>query len=102
MILLNRVIGVLNNEETEPYWPPDPAGNRVKTIEIKDNQNVELGMTYNFETNTFKEYKPNTIQFEPSESQADRIEKKLDNLYVDIKNEAIDSYTYELMKEGIL
>ena len=103
MVLLNRVIGVLNYEEIEPHWPPDPSGNRVETIEIKDNQNVELGMIYDFEANTFKEYIPEPISpVEPEETQSDRIEKMVSKLYADIKADAIDAYTYELMKEGML
>lgn len=43
MVLLGRVIGVLQSQE-EPYWPPDPDGNPVTTIEC--DETVELGMYY--------------------------------------------------------
>lgn len=56
MILQNRVIGVLTNQETEPYWPPDPAGNPVMAIPCDDT--VILGMVYDPETGTFSEYIP--------------------------------------------
>ena len=32
MILQNRVIDVLKNQETESYYPPDPSGNPVTAI----------------------------------------------------------------------
>lgn len=56
MILQNRVIGVLENQETEPYWPPDPAGNPVTAVTCDDI--VKLGMFYNPETGEFSEYIP--------------------------------------------
>nr|WP_288672924.1 hypothetical protein [uncultured Anaerotignum sp.] len=56
MILQNRVIGVLKNQETEPYYPPDPLGNPVTAIPCDDT--VTLGMIYDPETGTFSEYTP--------------------------------------------
>lgn len=41
MILQNRVIDVLKDRETEPYYPPDPLGNPVTAIPCGDT--VELG-----------------------------------------------------------
>ena len=56
MILQNRVIGVLENQETEPHWPPDPNGTPVLAIPCDDT--VTLGMIYDPETGTFSEYTP--------------------------------------------
>lgn len=56
MILQNRVIDVLKDQETEPYYPPDPSGNPVTAIPCDDT--VTLGMIYNSETGTFSEYIP--------------------------------------------
>ena len=41
MILQNRVIDVLKDRETEPYYPPDPSGNPVTAIPCDDT--VTLG-----------------------------------------------------------
>ena len=56
MILQNRVIDVLKNQEVEPYYPPDPSGNPVTAIPCDDA--VTLGMIYDSETGTFSEYTP--------------------------------------------
>ena len=56
MILQNRVIDVLKDRETEPYYPPDPSGNPVTAIPCDDT--VTLGMIYDSETGTFSEYTP--------------------------------------------
>ncbi len=56
MILQNRVIDVLKNQETEPYYPPDPSGNPVTAIPC--DETVTLGMIYDPETGTFSEYAP--------------------------------------------
>ena len=63
MILQNRVIGVLKNQETEPYYPPDPSGNPVTTIPCDDT--VTLGMMYDPETGTFSEYTPPEPELTP-------------------------------------
>lgn len=60
MILQNRVIGVLENQETEPYWPPDPAGNPVTAVPCDDT--VILGMVYDPETEAFSEYIPPKLE----------------------------------------
>ena len=80
MILQNRVIGILPNQESEPHWPPDPVGNLVTAIPCDDT--VTIGMMYDPETGEFSEYiqpepepKP-----EPEHTQLDRIEEKLDML----------------------
>lgn len=44
------------NQETEPYYPPDPLGNPVTAIPCDDT--VTLGMIYDSETGTFSEYTP--------------------------------------------
>lgn len=56
MILQNRVIDVLKNQEVEPYYPPDPSGNPVTAIPC--DETVTLGMIYDPETGTFSEYTP--------------------------------------------
>lgn len=83
MILQNRVIGVLKNQETEPYYPPDPSGNPVTAIPCDDT--VTLGMIYNPETNTFTEYTPPEPEpiTEPQPTQLDRIEEQLNALTAD-------------------
>ena len=63
MILQNRVIGILTNQETEPRWPPDPAGNPVTAIHCDDT--VTIGMMYDHETNTF--YEPVYTELEEQE-----------------------------------
>lgn len=83
MILQNRVIGVLPNQETEPYYPPDPSGNPVTAIPC-DNT-VTLGMIYDAETGTFSEYTPPEPEPmpEPQPTQLDRIEEQLNALTAD-------------------
>lgn len=79
MILQNRVIDVLKNQEVEPYYPPDPSGNPVTAIPCDDT--VMLGMIYDPETGTFSEYTP--PEPEPKPSQLDRIEEQLNALTAD-------------------
>ena len=83
MILQNRVIGVLKNQETEPHWPPDPSGNSVTAIPCDDT--VTLGMIYDPETGTFSEYTPPGPEPmpEPQPTQLDRIEEQLNALTAD-------------------
>jgi hypothetical protein len=83
MILQNRVIGVLKNQETEPYYPPDPSGNPVTAIPCDDT--VTLGMIYDSETGTFSEYTPPEPEPmpEPQPTQLDRIEEQLNALTAD-------------------
>jgi hypothetical protein len=83
MILQNRVIGVLKNQETEPHWPPDPSGNPVTAIPCDDT--VMLGMIYDPETGTFSEYTPPEPEPmpEPQPTQLDRIEEQLNALTAD-------------------
>ena len=83
MILQNRVIGVLKNQETEPYYPPDPSGNPVTAIPCDDT--VTLGMIYYPETGTFSEYTPPEPEPipEPQPTQLDRIEEQLNALTAD-------------------
>lgn len=99
MILQNRVIGVLENQETEPYWPPDPAGNPVTAVPCDDT--VTLGMVYDPETGSFSEYIP--PEPEPIiPTQLDRIEAAVTASNKAIAQSAIDAYTLELMEGGIL
>lgn len=94
MILQNRVIDVLKNQETEPHWPPDPSGNPVTAIPCDDT--VTLGMIYDPETGTFSEYTPPEPEPmpEPKPSQLDRIEEQLNAL-------AADSVTVEKLEAAI-
>lgn len=83
MILQNRVIDVLKDQETEPYYPPDPSGNPVTAIPCDDT--VTLGMIYDPETGTFSEYTPPEPEPmpEPQPTQLDRIEEQLNALTAD-------------------
>lgn len=94
MILQNRVIDVLKNQETEPHYPPDPSGNPVTAIPCDDT--VTLGMIYDPETGTFSEYTPPEPEPtpEPKPSQLDRIEEQLNAL-------AADSVTVEKLEAAI-
>lgn len=92
MILQNRVIDVLKDRETEPYYPPDPSGNPVTAIPCDDT--VTLGMIYNSETGTFSEYTPPEHESEPQPTQLDRIEEQLNAL-------AADSVTVEKLEAAI-
>lgn len=94
MILQNRVIDVLKDQETEPYYPPDPSGNPVTAIPCDDT--VTLGMIYDSETGTFSEYTPPGPEPtpEPKPSQLDRIEEQLNAL-------AADSVTVEKLEAAI-
>ena len=65
MILQNRVIDVLKNQEVEPYYPPDPSGNPVTAIPC--DETVTLGMIYDPETVTFSEYTPPEPQLTETE-----------------------------------
>lgn len=71
MILQNRVIGILPNQETEPYWPPDPAGNSVAAIPCDDT--VTQGMIYDPETGEFSNYIPPEPEPQPI-SQKEQID----------------------------
>ena len=94
MILQNRVIDVLKDQETEPYYPPDPSGNPVTAIPCDDT--VTLGMIYDSETGTFSEYTPPEPEPEPEPqpTQLDRIEEQLNAL-------AADSVTVEKLEAAI-
>lgn len=94
MILQNRVIDVLKDQETEPYYPPDPSGNPVTAIPCDDT--VTLGMLYDSETGTFSEYTPPEPEPmpEPKPSQLDRIEEQLNAL-------TADSVTVEKLEAAI-
>lgn len=94
MILQNRVIDVLKDRETEPYYPPDPSGNPVTAIPCDDT--VTLGMIYDSETGTFSEYTPPEPEPmpEPKPSQLDRIEEQLNAL-------TADSVTVEKLEAAI-
>ena len=94
MILQNRVIGVLLNQETEPECGPTPDGSPVTAIPCDDT--VTLGMIYDPETCTFSEYTPPEPEPmpEPKPTQLDRIEEQLNAL-------AADSVTVEKLEAAI-
>ena len=94
IILQNRVIDVLKDQETEPHWPPDPSGNPVTAIPCDDT--VTLGMIYDPETNTFTEYTPPEPEPipEPKPTQLDRIEEQLNAL-------SAESVTVEKLEAAI-
>lgn len=102
MILQNRVIGVLPNQETEPWWPPDPAGNPVTAVPCDDT--VTLGMVYDPETGEFSEYIPPEPEPEPvpEPTQLDRIEAAVAASNEQIAKAAIDAYTLELLEGGLI
>lgn len=72
MICQNRVIEVLHDQEVEPNWPPDLAGNPVTAVVCEGT--IERGMIYNPETGEFAEYIPPTPE-QPEPSQLDTIEE---------------------------
>ena len=108
MILQNRVIGVLENQETEPFWPPDASGNPVTAI-LCDNT-VTLGMTYDPESNTFTEYIPPETET-PQPTQLDKIQTAQltimaaladqyeESLEKDLRNMDVQATIYEAILE---
>ena len=99
MILQNKVIGVLPNQETEPWWPPDPV------------DTVTIGMIYDPETGEFSEYIPSEPKPEQilEPTQLDRIEAAisqsntyLSQTYSEIENRIIDNYTMSLVENNII
>lgn len=102
MILQNRVIDILQNQETEPHYPPIPSGDEITAIPCDDT--VKLGMIYDSETGEFSEYMPPEPepQPEPAPTQLDRIEAAVTAKNEEIAQNAIDNYTLELMEGGIL
>lgn len=102
MILQNIVIGVLPNEETEPWWPPDPAGNPVTAVPCDDT--VTIGMEYDPETGEFSKYIPPEPEPEPvpEPTQLDRIEAAVTANNEQIAKAAIDAYTLELLEGGLI
>ena len=100
MILQNRVIDVLKDRETEPYYPPDPSGNPVTAIPC--DETVTLGMIYDSETGTFSEYTPPEPEPtpEPQPTQLDRIEEQLNALTADsVTIEKLDAAISEGVNE---
>lgn len=95
MILLERVIGVIE-AETPPSWPPDPQGNPVTAVEC--GKEVELGMVYDPDTNSFSDYIPPAY----IPTQLDKIEERLNLSYTEAQEQAVDDYTKELLEGGII
>lgn len=75
MLLQNRVIGILTDQESEPWWPPDPEG--VPVLAVPCGEEVALGMRYDPETGTFSEPAPEPIPPDPAPepTQLDNIEQ---------------------------
>lgn len=94
MILLNRVIDI-EISDCIPYYPPDMNGNEV--IAIKFDGDIKIGMFYDFEKRIFYNSSVNE-----EITQLDRIEKALQSSIKDVEKTAVDNYTLELMKEGML
>lgn len=101
MILQNRVIDVLKDRETEPYYPPDPSGNPVTAIPC--DETVTLGMIYNSETGTFSEYTPPEPEPtpKPQPSQLDRIEEAVNKLADGSVNQELQKY-YDTVNAELL
>lgn len=109
MILNNTIIDILQNQTTEPHWPPDQYGNSVTAVPCDDT--VALGMNYDPETGNFSEYispepEPEPI---PEPTQLDRIEEAinqsntlLSQSYSEIENKIIDNYTMSLVENNII
>ena len=108
MVLQNRVIGVLENQETEPSWPPDASGIPVTAIPCDDT--VTLGMIYDPETGMFSKYiPPETPTPEPTQldkiqaaqltimaAMADQYEESLEK---DLRNMEVQATIYEAILE---
>lgn len=78
MILQNRVIDVLPNQEIEPQWGPDPDGNPVTAVLC--DSTVIIGMIYDPETNTFSEYIPPITEEPTPEFLTESEEREIDHL----------------------
>lgn len=108
MICKNRVIDILENQEVEPKWPPDADNNPVTPVVCEEE--IEIGMIYDPETNTYSEYIPEPViepEYVPTENEI--IIDKLTNIESMMTedreaaiNEALDAYTLELMNEGVI
>lgn len=94
MILNNLVIDIVEND-TPPIYPPDPEGNTVTAVECDDS--IKLGTGYYADTG-FGEYKIPSEELSEFEMLLQEIKRKND----DIENSAVDRYTEELMKGGLL
>nr|DAV38775.1 MAG TPA: putative S-adenosylmethionine:2-demethylmenaquinone methyltransferase [Caudoviricetes sp.] len=94
MILNNLVIDIIESD-IPPAYPPDPKGNIVIAVECDDS--IKLGMGYYADTG-FGEYKIPTKELSEFEVLLQEIQKK----NTDIENSAVDRYTEELMKGGLL
>lgn len=94
MILNNLVIDIVEND-IPPVYPPDPKGNIVTAIECDDT--IELGMGY-YDGEGFREYILPPRELSEFETLLQEIQRK----NTDIENSAIDRYTEELMKGGLL
>lgn len=101
MILNNRVIDMLDNQNTVPHYPPDKHGNKVTPVEC--DETVYRGMEYDFDTNTFMAYNPVPTSAEtPQPTQLDLIQKSVEKLYADIQSEAVNAVILDLTERGVL
>lgn len=94
-VLKNIVIATNGKEK---LYPPDPNGNTV--LNIYCDESVKIGMYYHSDTGVFDWNYPE--EPEPEPTQLDRIEAAADMKNADIAQSAIDEYTLELIKEGVL
>lgn len=100
MILKNRVIGILPEQDKEPHWPPDLEGNHIEAFPCGDD--VELGMEYDVETGAYfwPEYTPPEEPITPEPTQMDRIESMLTILTADtVTAESINTAISEGVNE---
>lgn len=95
MILKNRVIDILENQTTEPNWPPDNRGNKVTAIPC--DETVKIGMVYNFDSGTFSEFLPVR---QPTKTE--QILAIVSKSKEEIENAAIDAFTEDLIEGGML
>lgn len=105
MILQNKVIGILQNQTVEPYWPPDLKDNIVTAIPC--DQTVELGMMYNPETQEFYFPEPKplpepTPEPEPQPTQLDIIQVAVEKSNSELRQEGAETVILELVERGIL
>lgn len=95
MILDSEVIDIAFSSSA-PMYPPDAYGRPVIAVEFEDN--VEIGMLY--EGGVFRE--PSEPDVSTTETQLDRIEKAVATSQKEVAQNAVDLYTLQLVKEGLL
>ena len=115
MMINNQVIDILYQLEEPPIWPPDPEGNPVISMPWEDTSEIEIGMFYEDGKFIEKIIEPIPTEEEIIEEQIAEIDKTneilnevkdikaLLNIDLEaIKQQAIDTFTLELINNGIL